>query len=148
MISRIQKARSWLPPSSPAQTITSPHNLDELFQEINNIYFSNTLTLKTHWYGTGKTQAKTTIRLGYYDPIRCRIGINRLLNNPEIPKYYLSYIIYHEILHYITPPLQKVFKKRKIHHKEFLEKEKQFIDYDKAQQFLLLFKKTYLPRRN
>lgn len=120
----------------------TPHyNLDEIFQEINTTYFSASLDLDVQWSGTGKTRARTMVRLGSYNLKTQKIKINRLLDSPNVPRYVLSYIVYHEILHHLLPPLQSPGSKRKIHHPLFLQKEKEFQEYERSQAFLKTFKK-------
>lgn len=119
-----------------------PHyNLQEIFQEINTKYFSTSLDLKVQWTGTGRTQARTMVRLGSYNLKTQKIKINRLLDSPNIPRYVLSYVVYHEMLHHLLPPLQSPGAKRKIHHPLFLQKEREFKEYEESQAFLKTFKK-------
>ena len=156
MTTRTQKNPTWFralasffkPPKRPYKKRASPkpkagvhHNLDELFVELNSKYFKNSLSIKIEWSGSGITSSKSVIRLGYYNPRKELIKISRVLDYPHIPKYFVSFILYHEILHHILPPYQVFGSKRKIHHSAFKQKEREFHEYEQSQSFLKDFKK-------
>jgi len=61
------------------------------------------------------------------------IKIHRFLDQEFIPKTYVKFIIYHEMLHYVAPPVVKKWARRKIHHAHFLAREKQFKEYEQVQ---------------
>ncbi|MBX9924667.1 MAG: hypothetical protein K2Y01_11220 [Rhabdochlamydiaceae bacterium] len=119
------------------------YDLQEIFNEVNSKYFSGRLTIPISWSGTGKTRALTTIRLGSYNLKTQRIKINRLLDAPHIPRIILAYIVYHEALHHLFPPLQSPGSKRRIHHPLFLQKEREFQEYEEVQAFLKTFRKKF-----
>jgi hypothetical protein len=117
------------------------HDLQDIFNEVNAKYFSSRLNLPIGWSGSGKTRARTMVRLGSYNLNTQKIKINRLLDSCHIPRYVLTFIVYHEALHHLFPPLQIPGSKRRIHHHLFLQKEKEFQEYEEAQAFLKTFKK-------
>ncbi len=121
--------------------VENHHNLKEIFEEINSQYFSSSLALEIDWAGKGKTDSRSSIRLGCYNMRTQRIKINKILDYPHIPRYFVSFILYHEILHHIYPPVCQLGVKRKIHHPLFKKKEKEFRDYIAAQSFLKDLKK-------
>jgi hypothetical protein len=124
------------------------HNLEELFAEINGKYFENSLAIPVEWSGSGRSSAKSVIRLGYYSPRKKLIKISRILDCPHVPKFFVSFILYHEILHHVLPPYQVFGSKRKIHHGEFKEKEREFQEYEQSQAFLKDFKKElFTPKQ-
>ncbi len=117
------------------------HDLKELFAEVNAQYFSGSLDLQIEWSGSGQTRSRSVIRLGYYNPRKELIKISRVLDYPHVPKYFVSFIVYHEILHHVLPPMQAFGSKRRIHHHAFRQKEKEFHEYEQSQAFLKDFKK-------
>ena len=150
MMIKQQKSPTWLqqltslllPKKAPRVERISHYHLKELFDEINCEYFSNSLeNLSIDWSGRGKTSSKSVIRLGYYNPKKKIIKINRLLDTSRIPKYFISFIIYHEMLHHLLPPLQNFGSRRKIHHVQFSIKEREFKEYAAAQTFMKNLKK-------
>ena len=162
MAMRIQKIPTWFralasllvskkinkKKSLPKQKAGVHHNLNELFDELNGKYFSGSLSLTIAWSGSGTTLSKSVVRLGYYNPQKRLIKINRILDYPHIPRYFVSFIVYHEILHHILPPYQAFGSKRKIHHAEFKKKEREFQEYQQSHSFLKDFKKElFAPKK-
>ena len=72
--------------------------------------------------------------LGSYTQELKLIKIHQFLDQVHIPKEYVKFIVYHEMLHHVVPPVIKKFARRKIHHATFLAHEKQFKEYDKVQK--------------
>lgn len=145
--SLIKKIRMFFSPDRPSiPEHKGHHDLNILFNELNLAYFQGSLALKVSWTGRGKTKTRTVLRLGYYNQKTEAIFVNRILDKEDTPHYFLSYILYHEILHHIYPPIKGEGGRRRIHHKKFLEKEKEFHDYEKAQEFLLKLKKTHFKQ--
>jgi hypothetical protein len=123
------------------------HNLNELFSELNSQYFENSLAIPVEWSGSGITSSRSVVRLGYYSPRKKLIKISRILDYPHVPKFFVSFILYHEILHHILPPY-RIGLKRKIHHSEFKQKEREFQEYEQSQAFLKDFKKElFAPKQ-
>lgn len=131
------------------KTIRKPphYDLKEIFNEVNSVYFSSSLNLDVSWYGSGITSSKSSIRLGYYNLRTQKIKINRLLDSPQVPKYFVSFILYHEVLHHLYPPICAPRSRRKIHHGLFLQKEKEFERYLEAQTFLKELKKEFFTKK-
>ena len=67
-------------------------------------------------------------------PLQNVIKINPILNDREVPDYFIEYIVYHEMLHAVYPPI-RIGPKRAVHHKKFLEMEKTFPHYDIAKKW-------------
>jgi predicted SprT family Zn-dependent metalloprotease len=138
-----RKISHLLKPKKPKNPVvhTSHHDLQAIFHEVNTKYFSASLTIPIAWSGKGTTNARRVIRLGSYHLKTQKIKINRVLDAPHIPRYFLAFIVYHEALHHLFPPLQKPGSKRRIHHPLFMQKEREFEEYEEAQAFLKTFKK-------
>jgi hypothetical protein len=117
-------------------------DLKEIFHSINERYFENQLDLPIGWFGNRKSKARTVIRLGSYNLHSRVIKIHRLLDQAHIPKYFVSYIVYHEMLHHVLPPVKERRGRRNIHHLEFKKREKLFRDYLLAQEFSKNLRKT------
>lgn len=111
------------------------YDLQQIFSEINHQYFSGALDLSIHWFGRKKTSRRIRRKvLGYYDSKNKRIKIHHSLNNSFYPPYFIAYVVYHEMLHSAEPPIQGQYR-RKVHHKEFRDKEKLFHGYDQAKEW-------------
>jgi hypothetical protein len=76
-----------------------------------------------------------SIRLGSCDTERRIITIHPVLDNPVVPKEYLEFIVYHELLHLVIEVEYSKSGRRKDHGKKFRQAEKQFYRYDLARSF-------------
>lgn len=111
------------------------YNLLELYNEMNAAYFSNKIDLSITWFGDRDFLPKRRITLGSYHPQKRLIKIHRILDQPHIPLHYISFIVYHEMLHHEVPPIKGKRRRRRVHHSSFKEREKQFADYALADAF-------------
>lgn len=101
-------------------------DLDKIFNFLNKKYFENSITSNITWGKTKKGYVKRRI-LGSYDPINNIIRINPILDKPDVPFYYINYVVYHEMLHAFLKNTGKRW-----HGKLFKEWEKKFEDYEEA----------------
>jgi hypothetical protein len=107
------------------------HSLHELYLEVNRNYFNNQIEIRKIGWGQRKSRA----RLGHYDPVHHTIMLSPVLDSPEVPKFALSFIVYHEMLHAIFEgaPCHDTHKH---HPPEFRRTEKAHPDFIKAKKFL------------
>lgn len=106
------------------------HNLKEIFNTLNSEYFGKEITASITWRkGNKQTVKKRT--LGSYNRHTNTILINSLLDRRNVPYYFISYVVYHEILHSIMEEKMKSGR-RSVHTHEFRKREKLFKDYEKA----------------
>ncbi len=110
------------------------YDLKGIYDRINTEYFENSLNLNITWFGNKHRVPRSSVRLGSYNPNTKIIKIHRLLDRKQIPGYFVSFVIYHEMLHHILPPV-KLGGRRQIHHAEFKKREKQFQDYALSKNF-------------
>lgn len=112
------------------------YDLKKLYDSINQDYFNNQLNLNITWFGKPHNACKSRITFGlFHDPLKL-IKINRLLDNPHFPDYVVSFVVYHEMLHYVCPTYVDEKGQKHIHSKEFKQREKQFIHYHLAQKWI------------
>lgn len=125
-----QKPRRKYPQS--LLTAGKAYNLQEIYQRINEQYFSQEVDLKITWFGNAERKAKYHRTLGYYDGENQLIKIHKILDNAFFPSYYLDFIVYHEMLHHVYPPYYAKNGRYLTHHKAFKEQEKKFRHYQLA----------------
>lgn len=111
------------------------YNLKEIYDRINQQYFEGKVDLQITWFGPKKSLYQRRVVLGCYHRDKKLVKINRLLDQSDIPDYYISFIVYHEMLHHVAPPIEQMFRKRQIHHPNFKALEKQFQDYALVKEF-------------
>lgn len=110
------------------------YHLDEIYNRINQTYFNGKLALHITWFNPKKSRYQRRIVLGSYHAHKNLVKINRVLDQTDIPEYFISFIVYHEMLHHVAPPI-KSLGKRQIHHHHFKELEKKFKEYDQVKEF-------------
>lgn len=110
------------------------HSLQELYRELNDCYFNNQIELRR--IGWGLRQSK--LRLGHYDPVHHSITLSPVLDRPEVPRFVVRYILYHEMLHAVfeSTPAGRCTRH---HTPEFRRAEKAYPDFEPAKKFLREF---------
>lgn len=112
------------------------YNLRQIYDALNFEYFHNKLNLHITWFGKAIQRTGSRVVFGlYHDPIRL-IKVNRLLDSPSFPDYFVSYVVYHEMLHHVCPSYVDAKGQHHIHSKEFKEKETAFRYYGLAQKWI------------
>lgn len=106
------------------------YDLNEIYTYLNRKYFKEKLELTVKWFGNPERKARHCRTLGAYYHEDKLIKIHKVLNHPDIPVYFVLYVVYHEMLHHVCPPKRdKKNKRRSTHHKTFRECEKNFDAY-------------------
>ena len=113
------------------------YNLNALFEEVNAAYFDSKLKIQIFWFKKPVYKTFSSITFGLFDTVSKIIKVNEILDDANIPKFVLLYIIYHETLHFVYPAKKNIF-----HSKEFKMAEKKFKYYREAESFLRNFLKT------
>ena len=126
---RLKKRRSVILRATGAH-----HDLQAIYDQINQVYFEGKLQLGITWIGNRLARPRTRIVLGSYHLHQNVILINRILDQPQIPHYFVAYIVYHEMLHHVLPP-RRVGRRREIHHRDFKTREQQFQEFKEATAF-------------
>ena len=112
------------------------YNLQKAYQEVEEEYFQEKLNLHITWSGSGRRKKCNRITFGcYHDPLRL-IKINRLIDHAYFPPYFLSYVIYHEMLHAVYPSSVNEKGYKTIHTRAFKDQEKKFKFYTQAKQWI------------
>lgn len=107
------------------------YDLDEIFDDLNQRFFHGLMGRpQLTW---SRTRARN--RLGHYDPAHNTIVISRLFDRPQVPRYAVDYILFHEMLH-LKHPVRVRGGRRCVHSTEFLAEEKEFPHWREAQRFL------------
>lgn len=107
------------------------YDLNNIFDTLNGDYFLNELTRPHLQWSHRKNRRK----LGAYDSHRHRIVISRILDHPEVPRFVVEGILYHEMLH-IIHPVKKGKGRRIFHGTAFRSDEKKFIHHKKLKNWL------------
>lgn len=107
------------------------YDLDAIFEDVNRRFFHGLMGRpRMSWSPT-----RTRRILGHYDPAHNAIVISRIFDHPQVPRYAVEYIVYHEMLH-LKHPVRLRGSRRCIHSAEFQAEEKLFPELERANAFL------------
>lgn len=120
------------------------HDLTDLFGQVNSAYFEGSLDCKLTWGRRSKSGHVRHRTLGSYTLETDTIRINPVLDRRGVPRYYLEFILYHEMLHAQMYREQAGMNggvlnlnasRRVMHSPEFKNREKRFKHYERAIRF-------------
>jgi hypothetical protein len=107
------------------------YDLDEVFDELNRRFFHGLMARpQMTWSGNHSRQS-----LGHYDPAHNTIVVSRIFDQPQVPRYAVEYLVYHEMLH-LRHPVKLRGSRRCVHSREFQQEEKLFPHLEEAKAFL------------
>ncbi len=109
-------------------------DLQVLFDEINRAHFDAKVVARIGWgRHTGKRRRKS-IRLGVYDHKAKEIRIHPALDRPDVPRFFVEFIVFHEMLHQLFPSDRHTG--RHVHHpRAFRERERAFPKFGIAMEW-------------
>jgi hypothetical protein len=119
------------------------YDLADLYASVNGEYFDSALDCRITW---GRRTRSTHVRhrtLGSYTLENDTIRINPVLDRAAVPRYYLEFIVFHEMLHAQlyreqaceTGSIEMAAGRRVVHSPEFKRREKLFRHYERAIRF-------------
>jgi hypothetical protein len=115
--------------------VTAPkgavYDLDEIFDNLNLWYFREKLPKPVlSW------SARDTYRiLGHHDSTHDTIVVSRSLDSPDVPRFVVEYIVFHEMLH-IHHPTVHHNGRRYNHTAAFRRDEEKFSHYRQAEEWI------------
>jgi predicted SprT family Zn-dependent metalloprotease len=105
-------------------------NLAEISRQVNKEYFQGEMDVGITWGTSRKTRARQRT-LGSYSRRTNVIRINPVLDKRQVPRYFIAFVVYHEMLHaHLGVP--EVNGRRQVHSREFKRRERLFTDYEQA----------------
>ncbi len=127
----------------PLVTKGARHDLLSIFQDLNERYFDGEVNALVTWgrAGTRRGMRRSTIKLGSYSALDRLIRIHPALDRRWVPRYFVAYVIFHEILHAVIPHGRGAGR-RSLHPPEFLARETEFRHCERA----LAWEKRHLAR--
>lgn len=131
------------PPLHPLQTQGEHHDLLRLLRRVNERYFGGTHDALVTWGRAsrpkksdvaGKKPTRHSIKLGSYSAVERLIRIHPALDKVWVPRYFVEYVLYHEMLHHVIPT-SRVGGRAVLHPPEFREREREFSAYERSIQW-------------
>jgi len=108
-------------------------DLREIFDRLNARYFGNKLRrYKIVWGRRRRRKPQSYIVFGSIQEQDRLIRIHPLLDREFVPKWYIDYVVFHEMLHAFVPDKYDRAGRRIIHHEGFLQRERTFRHYRRA----------------
>jgi hypothetical protein len=119
--------------NAPLVTKGKHHDLLSLLEDLNERYFNGGVNALITWgkRPTTKSPTRKTIKLGSYSPVDHLIRVHPSLDRTWVPRYFVAYIVYHEMLHHVIPGSRGLGRVN-LHPPEFKEREPQFRHFDRA----------------
>ncbi len=126
------RGRARKAPSQVIFTAGEHHDLRHIFDELNARYFDNKIDAAITWGARcGRPRRRNSIKMGSYSVEDRLIRIHRSLDRAFVPRFFVAWIVFHEMLHQVHD-IRVKNGRREFHSKEFLADEAQFEFYDQA----------------
>lgn len=109
------------------------HDLLGIFQQLNEAYFDGRVDAAITWAPSRpkKGSGRKTIKLGSYSAVDRLIAIHPGLDRAWVPRYFVAFVIYHEMLHHLIPTVRDNGRAT-LHPRVFRDREKLFRHYQRA----------------
>jgi len=134
------RLRASRPPLHPLKTQGEHHDLLQLFRRVNERYFGGSHDALVTWGRDSKPQGapvgqrkacRRTIKLGSYSAVERLIRVHPALDKAWVPRYFVEYVLYHEMLHHVIPT-NRVCGRAVLHPPEFRDRERDFHACERA----------------
>jgi hypothetical protein len=113
------------------------HDLRAIFDKLNTRYFRKALRRYTIvWGRKRRLRPKAYFIFGTIQEEDRMIRIHPLLDASWVPRWFLEFVIYHEMLHSVVPDKYDPKRRRRfVHTSEFLKREQRFPHYSRARRW-------------
>jgi hypothetical protein len=126
------RGRSRRAPTQLILTAGEHHDLREIFDELNARYFDHRIDAAITWGPrSGRPRRRNSIKMGSYSVEDRLIRIHRSLDRAFVPRFFVAWIVFHEMLHQVHD-IRVKNGRREFHSKEFLAAEASFELYEQA----------------
>jgi hypothetical protein len=126
------RGRARRAPTQVIFTAGEHHDLREIFDELNARYFDNRIDAAITWGPrSGRPRRRNSIKMGSYSVEDRLIRIHRSLDRAFVPRFFVAWIVFHEMLHQVHD-IRVKNGRREFHSKEFLADEAGFELYEQA----------------
>jgi hypothetical protein len=131
----IRRAHRRSPAPLTLETCGEFFDLQAVFDDVNRGYFAGRIDARITWGPRGgRKRRRTSIKMGSYSVEDRLIRIHPSLDRRFVPRFFLEWIVYHEMLHQVHD-IPIVAGRRQFHTPEFVEQERQFDHYERSRQW-------------
>ncbi|MFH1809777.1 MAG: hypothetical protein ABIJ09_13600 [Pseudomonadota bacterium] len=112
------------------------HDLEQILQVLNRDYFDDRVQAKIGFGEAGhpRGRRRRAIKLGSYDDSARRITVHPALDQARVPRVFVEYIVFHEMLHQVHPP-ERRGSRVQFHGAVFRQAERRFAGRREALQW-------------
>ncbi len=115
------------------QTRGHVHDLREIADEVNSRYFNGSVKCVIGWGAhrprTRRRSRSRSIRYGSWSPATRTVRVHPLLDDSRVPRAFVAYILFHEMLHAVVPAEERTGR-RVDHGVLFRQQESQYPDIE------------------
>jgi hypothetical protein len=131
----IRRAPRRRAPALTLETQGEVYDLQGVFGELNHSYFENKIEARITWGARGgRRRRRMSIKMGSYSVEDRLIRIHPALDRRFVPRYFLEWIVYHEMLHQVHD-IPVIGGRRQFHTPEFLAQESNFEHFERARDW-------------
>jgi hypothetical protein len=106
-------------------------DLQEVFDDLNRRCFQGSVRARITWGPVRRAERRRSIKLGTYCLEDRLIRVHPVLDQPFVPRFFLEWIVHHEMLHEVVG-ITEVDGKRSYHPPAFRDRERAFEHYAAA----------------
>ena len=116
----------------PIQPIGESHDLSMMFDKLNAQYFDGAIKARISWSIAASKKRRSSIKMGSYSHDESLIRIHPALDQAWVPKYFVAFVVFHEMLHESHGAPDMGCGRRRVHPPEFRADEKKFDHYERS----------------
>jgi hypothetical protein len=116
------------------------HDLQSIFRALNRAHFGGAIEARIGWGREPPDRRRRSIKMGTYFHDSHVIRLHPALDRPEVPDFFVRFIVFHEMLHQAVPPVT-AGGRRLAHPPEFRQRERAYPDYARA----IAWERRHLP---
>jgi hypothetical protein len=119
----------------PAVACGDHHDLGRLAEEVLATALSDAFdgwSPAVVWGRRGPRACRSSLLLGSYNATARTVRIHPVLDRPDVPDWFVRFIVFHELLHAALPPGRDRRGRRLHHPPEFRRRERAHPDYERA----------------
>lgn len=107
------------------------HDLLAMYRELNATCFGGAIDARIGWGREPPARRRHSIKMGTYFHDARVIRVHPALDRPDVPDFFVRFIVFHEMLHQAVPPVA-AGDRRLSHPPEFRRRERAYPEYARA----------------
>ncbi len=133
---RLPMQRQFIFPEGKSAGMGRYFDLQAIFDKLNERYFGNRLRRYTIMWGRKRKDRPTNeIVFGTIQEEDRMIRVHPLLDRVFIPRWFVEYVVYHEMCHAVVPDRYTKSGRRVVHHEGFWERERRYRFFKRAKKW-------------